>query len=241
MLPLKDMNPTRRIPVLTFTIIIINVLVFLWELSLSPAQLEAALTNLAVVPANISADPFSLANLLDVVRSMFLHAGWAHLLGNMLYLYLFGDNIEDRLGWLLYAALYFGSGYVAVLAQVAIDPTSTVVLLGASGAIAGVMGGYLILFPGVRIKGLVPLKNVSFWAEWPAWLVMGLWFVMQLFSGVSSLGVDTGGGGVAFFAHIGGFVFGLVLTRVAMIFYPQPPVEERQEILYQRAGARGSQ
>jgi membrane associated rhomboid family serine protease len=186
------------------------------------------------VPANVSAAPFSLANLLDVVRSMFLHAGWAHLLGNMLYLYLFGDNIEDRLGWLLYAALYFGSGYVAVLAQVAIDPTSTVVLLGASGAIAGVMGGYLILFPGVRIKGLVPLKNVSFWAEWPAWLVMGLWFVVQLFSGVSSLGVDTGGGGVAFFAHIGGFVFGLV-HWVVMIFTPTTRPERRD--VQQRASA----
>jgi membrane associated rhomboid family serine protease len=123
-----------------------------------------------------------------------------------------------------------------VLAQVAIDPTSTVVLLGASGAIAGVMGSYLILFPGVRIKGLVPLRYVSFWAEWPAWLVMGLWFVVQLFSGVSSLGVGTSEGGVAFFAHIGGFVFGLVFTRVVMIFYPQPPVAERQEMLYQRVG-----
>jgi membrane associated rhomboid family serine protease len=236
MLPLKDMNPTRRVPVLTYAIILINVLVFLWEWSLSPAQLEAALTNLAVVPASVAADPLSLANLLSVVRSMFLHAGWAHLLGNMLYLYLFGDNIEDRLGRILYAVLYFASGCAAVLAQVAINPTSTLVLVGASGAIAGVLGSYLLLFPGVRIKGIVPLRFISFWSEWPAWLVMGLWFLAQVFSGVASLGVKTGDGGVAFFAHIGGFVFGLVFTRIVTIFYPQPPIPERQKMLYQRAG-----
>lgn len=236
MLPLKDMNPTRRVPVLTYAIIIINVLIFLWEWSLSPAQLEAALTNLAVVPANFAADPFSLANLLSVVRSMFLHAGWAHLLGNMLYLYLFGDNIEDRLGWVLYAVLYFASGYVAVLAQVAIEPTATIALVGASGAIAGVLGSYLLLFPGVRIKGIVPLRFISLWSEWPAWLVMGMWFLAQVFNGVASLGVETGGGGAAFFAHIGGFVFGLVFTRIVTIFYPQPPVPERHKILYQRIG-----
>jgi membrane associated rhomboid family serine protease len=235
MLPLKDMNPTRRTPVLTYAIIIINVIVFLWESSLSPAQLEAALSNLAVVPAEVAVDPFSLATLLSVGRSMFLHAGWAHLLFNMLYLYLFGDNVEDRLGWILYAALYLVSGYVAVLAQVAIDPTSTLVLVGASGAIAGVMGGYLILFPGVRIKGLVPLRHVSFWSEWPAWMVMGLWFLAQLFSGVSSLGVEASDGGVAFFAHIGGFLFGLGFTRIIMIFSPQPSIPERREMLYQRA------
>jgi membrane associated rhomboid family serine protease len=238
MLPLKDLNPTRRVPVLTYAIIIINVVVFLWELGLSPAQLEAALTNLAVVPAHVSANPFSPASLLSVICSMFLHAGWAHLLGNMLYLYLFGDNVEDRLGWLPFALLYFVSGYVAVLAQVAIDPTSTVALVGASGAIAGVLGSYLLLFPGVRIRGLVPLRYVSFWSEWPAWLVMGLWFLAQLFSGVSSLGIGTSDGGVAFFANIGGFVFGLVFTRIVMNFYPQPPVPERLETVYGRARHR---
>jgi membrane associated rhomboid family serine protease len=236
MLPLKDMNPTRRVPLLTYAIIIINVLVFLWEWSLSPAELEAALTTLAVVPAKVAANPLSPANLLSVFRSMFLHAGWAHLLGNMLYLYLFGDNIEDRLGRILYAVLYLASGSAAVLAQVAINPTSTLVLVGASGAIAGVLGSYLLMFPGVRIKGIVPLTFISFWSEWPAWLVMGLWFLAQVFSGVASLGVETGGGGVAFFAHIGGFVFGFAFTLLVMIFFPQPPVRERQKMLYQRVG-----
>jgi membrane associated rhomboid family serine protease len=235
MLPLKDINPTRRFPFLTYTLIAINVLVFLWELSLSPSQLETALTSLSVVPARVSADPFSLDSILSVIRSMFFHAGWIHLLSNMLYLYLFGDNVEDRLGRIVYLVLYFGSGFAATVAQVAIDPTSTIVQVGASGAIAGVLGSYLILFPGVRVKGIVPLRYVSFWAEWPAWLVLILWFLVQLFNGTASLGAETGGGGVAFFAHIGGFVFGLILTRLVMLFYPQPPASERREVLYQRA------
>jgi membrane associated rhomboid family serine protease len=174
MLPLKDMNPTRRFPFLTYTIIIINALIFLWQLSLSPAQLEAALTSLSVVPARVSADPFSLDSILSVIRSMFFHAGWTHLLGNILYLYLFGDNVEDRLGRIVYLVLYFGSGFAATVAQIAIDPTSTIVQLGASGAIAGVLGSYLILFPGVRVKGIVPLRSIGLWADWPAWLVLGL-------------------------------------------------------------------
>ena len=235
MLPLKDMNPTRRFPFLTYTIIIINVLVFLWELSLSPAQLEVALTSLSVVPANVSANPFSLQSILGVIRSMFFHAGWSHLLGNMLYLYLFGDNVEDRLGRIVYLVLYFGSGFAATVAQIAIDPTSTIVQLGASGAIAGVLGSYLILFPGVLVKGIVPLRSIGLWADWPAWLVLGLWFLVQFFNGAASLGVQTSTGGVAFFAHIGGFVFGLILTQLVMFFYPQPPISERQELLYQLA------
>ncbi|GAB4444924.1 MAG: rhomboid family intramembrane serine protease [Anaerolineae bacterium] len=236
MLPLKDMNPTRRFPFLTYTLIVINVLVFLWELSLSPSELETALTSLSVVPARVSADPFSLDSILSVIRSMFFHAGWTHLLGNMLYLYLFGDNVEDRLGEIVYFVLYFGSGFAATVAQIAIDPTSTIVQVGASGAIAGVLGSYLILFPGVRVKGIMPLRFVSFWVEWPAWLVLGLWFLAQLFNGTASLGAETSDGGVAFFAHIGGFVFGLILTQMVIHFYPQPPASERREILYQRAG-----
>ncbi len=234
MLPLRDMNPTRRLPVLTYLLIVINVLVFLWELSLSPPALEAALNTLSVVPANVSRQLFSLETILDISRSMFFHAGWSHLLGNMLYLYLFGDNIEDRLGQVLYLVLYFASGFAAAFAQVAIDPTSPIVLVGASGAIAGVLGSYLVFFPGVRVRGIVPLFYIGMWSEWPAWLVIGLWFGLQLFSGVASLGVETAGG-VAFFAHIGGFVLGMLLTWVFMLFIPQPPRDYRQEMLYERA------
>lgn len=237
MLPLQDVNPTRRIPILTYLLIAINVLVFLWESSMSPDQLDAMFATLAVVPANAWMNPFSAETIMGVIRSMFFHAGWAHLLGNMLYLYLFGDNVEDRMGRVLYLLLYLGSGFAAAWAQIAIDPTSTVVLVGASGAIAGVLGSYLVLFPGVRVKGIVPLTYVSFWSEWPAWLVIGLWFGVQLVTGIASLEGITDGGGVAFFAHVGGFLFGFVLTRVTTFFVPQPPASERQELLYQRAGA----
>jgi membrane associated rhomboid family serine protease len=236
MLPLRDMNPTRRFPIMTYALVLINVVVFLWELRFSPGQLDAMLERLAVVPAYASAHPFALDTILSIIRSMFFHGGWSHLLGNMLYLYLFGDNVEDRLGWIMYAALYFGSAFAAAWAQIAIDPTSTIVLVGASGAIAGVLGSYFLFFPGVRVKGIVPLGFFGFWTEWPAWIVIGLWFLVQLFNGVTSLGVLMSGGGVAFFAHIGGFVFGLLLTRLVMIAYPQLPAPERYDMLYQRAG-----
>ena len=236
MLPLKDMNPTRRFPVMTYGLILINVLVFLWELRFSPEQLDAAFSSLAVVPATASAHPFALTTILSIIRSMFFHGGWSHLLGNMLYLYLFGDNVEDRLGSVMYLVLYFGSGFAAAWAQIAIDPTSTIVLVGASGAIAGVLGSYFLFFPGVRVKGIVPLTFIGFWADWPAWIVIGLWFLVQLFNGVTSLGVATSNGGVAFFAHIGGFLFGLILTRLVTIAYPQLPADQRYDMLYQRAG-----
>jgi membrane associated rhomboid family serine protease len=234
MLPLRDMNPTRRFPILTYLLLLINVLVFLWELSLSPAALDAALTDLSVVPANVSRSLFSLETILDVMRSMFFHAGWGHLLSNMLYLYLFGDNVEDRLGRILYLLLYFGSGFAAAFAQIAIDPTSVIVLVGASGAISGVLGSYLVLFPSVRVRGIVPLFYIGMWSDWPAWLVIGLWFVIQLFNGVASLGAASAGG-VAFFAHIGGFVLGMILTWILMLFVPQPPRDYRQQVLYERA------
>jgi membrane associated rhomboid family serine protease len=234
MLPLTDLNPTRRFPILTYTLIVINVLVFLWESSMSSAALEAAISQLSVVPANLSADPFSLEALLDSLRSMFFHGGWAHLLGNMLYLYLFGDNVEDVLGRIMYLVLYLASGFAAIIAQVAIDPTSPIPLVGASGAIAGILGSYLVLFPTVRVRGVVLLVYIVMIREWPAWIVLGLWFVVQLFQGWLSLGIETGGG-VAFFAHIGGFVLGMILTWLIMLFVPQPPTEQRQQIIYQRA------
>jgi len=234
MLPLTDLNPTRRFPILTYTLIVINVLVFLWESSMPPSALEAAIMELSVVPANVSADPFSLETLLDSLRSMFFHGGWAHLLGNMLYLYLFGDNVEDVLGRIMYLVLYFASGFAAVIAQVAIDPASPIPLVGASGAIAGVLGSYLVLFPTVRVRGVVVLVYIAMIREWPAWIVLGMWFGLQLLQGWLSLGIETGGG-VAFFAHVGGFVLGMILTRLIMIFAPQPPVNQRQQILYQRA------
>ena len=235
MFPLSDANPTRRTPILTYALIAINVLVFIWELTFSPQELERVFATLSVVPANASGAPFSLETILDVVRSMFFHGGFDHILGNMLYLWLFGDNVEDRLGGIFYLILYFVGGFVAAFAQVIIDPNSQVPLIGASGAIAAVLGSYLILFPGVRVRGIVGLGRVGTIAEWPAWAVLGLWFVLQLVNGFASLGAASYGGGVAFFAHIGGFIAGIVLTWIFMGLVPQPPPETRRQMLYQRA------
>ncbi|MBX3015050.1 MAG: rhomboid family intramembrane serine protease [Caldilineaceae bacterium] len=233
MIPLNDLNPTRRLPLLTWALIIINVLVFLWEASLSESALFQIFTQISVVPAQVAAAPFSLETQLDILRSMFLHGSWLHLIGNMLYLYLFGDNVEDRFGRPLFLLLYVVCGYAAVVAQVLIDATSTIPLVGASGAIAGVLGSYLVLFPGVRVRGIIPLGFFSQLAEWPAWVVLLLWFGLQLFSGLTSLGPQMEGG-VAFFAHIGGFVFGALLT-LPLLAMPQPSADERNEMLYQRA------
>ncbi|MCC7206715.1 MAG: rhomboid family intramembrane serine protease [Anaerolineae bacterium] len=236
MLPISDLNPTRRFPILTFAIIGINVAVFIWEMTLSAPALERAFMDLAVVPANITHAPFSLESLLDVLRSMFMHGGFEHIFGNMLYLYLFGDNLEDRMGGLLYLGMYVLCGFAAVVAQVAITPGSTVPMVGASGAIAGVLGGYMIMFPTVRVRGIIPLGRIGTLQEMPAVFVLGFWFVLQLFNGIASLGVPTAsGGGVAFFAHIGGFVVGVIVTWLFMRLVPQPPRGDRNRMLYQRA------
>jgi len=235
MFPMQDLNPRRRTPILTYALIVLNVIVFIWELSFSQQQLEQIFMQLSVVPANVTRDPFSLETFLDIVRSMFFHGGYDHIFGNMLYLWLFGDNVEDRLGGIFFLILYFVSGFVAAIAQVLISPESTIPLVGASGAIAGVLGSYLILFPGVKVRGIVPLGRIAQMAEWPAWLVLGFWFVLQLINGFASLGADSAYGGVAFFAHVGGFIAGVVLTGLFMGLAPQPPAAERRQLLYQRA------
>jgi membrane associated rhomboid family serine protease len=236
MLPLKDLNPTRRVPVVTYLLIAVNVSVFIWELLQPAAELQALFLRLSVVPSSVVENPFALDTFLDFVRSMFFHGGWTHLLGNMLYLWLFGDNLEDRMGIPLFLLFYFVSGFAASTAQILIDPSSSIPLIGASGAIAGVLGGYLLLFPGVRVRGIIPLGLFSRTATWPAWTVLGLWFVIQLLNGVISLGVATGAtGGVAFIAHVGGFLAGLVLTWFFTRLVPQPPADRRREVLYERA------
>ncbi len=237
MFPLKDLNPTRRFPLLTYVLIGLNILVFIWEQTLSPDALQSAFMTLSVVPANVTANPFSVETVLDMARSMFFHGSLAHIGGNMLYLYLFGDNVEDRLGRPLFLVLYFASGFAAALAQVMIDPGSTIPLVGASGAIAGVLGAYLVLYPTVRVRGIVPIGRISRMAEWPAWAVLALWFGLQLINGVGSLGMGAAalGGGVAFFAHVGGFVLGVLFTGLFVLVMPQPPVVQRQGMLYDRA------
>lgn len=220
MIPIGDANPTRRMAVVTYGLIVASVLVFLYELRLqSTGGTEAIsrfITLWGVVPRQIStalahADLFS-ATWLTVFSSLFIHAGWAHLLGNMLYLWIFGNNVEDRIGRLGFLAFYLFGGLVAALAQTAIDPHSRVPLVGASGAIAAVLGAYLVLWPGATVVTIVPLGFFLLPVRLPAVVVLGFWFVLQFTLGFASLGVPTAAeGGVALFAHIGGFVAGALI------------------------------
>jgi membrane associated rhomboid family serine protease len=223
-IPLRDANPTRRTPVITLTIIVLCTLVFGWEVGLlvsgGETALDAFVTQWGVVPADVSAanqqrDVASLA-LVTLVTSQFLHGSWLHRGGNMLFLWIFGNNIEDRMGPLLFVAFYLVGGIVADLTQVAIDPTATSPLIGASGAIAAALGAYLVLFPRARIHSLVFLGFFYQLIAVPAILVLGFWFVLQLIDGVAALGIPAADQpGVAFFAHIGGFLFG-ALVALAM-------------------------
>jgi membrane associated rhomboid family serine protease len=236
MLPISDLNPTRRFPIVNYALIAINFVVFVGQLGMSEQQLTNLFLTQAVVPAQVSGHLFAQETLLDIIRSMFFHGGWAHILGNMLYLWIFGDNVEDRMGSIMYLIFYLLCGFAAAYAQVFISPNSPIPLVGASGAIAGVLGSYLVLYPGVKVRGIIFLGVFSRIAEISAIWVLGFWFVMQLFDGVASLGPDTQSGGVAFFAHVGGFVVGIILTFLFTLLKPQPPGEQRSNMLYQRYG-----
>ena len=169
MFPLSDENPTRRTPVLTWLLILINVAVFAWQLQFSPQELTRIFRELSVVPASIMQNPFSPETALDVLRSMFFHGGFAHIAFNMLYMYLFADNVEDRLGRVPFVLLYFASGVLAVVAQVLItyltNANPNVPMVGASGAIAGVLGSYFVMYPGVTVRGIVPIGWFGFFTS----------------------------------------------------------------------------
>lgn len=212
MIPIRDNNPRRTTPVVNTTLIIINVLAFFWELSLGPA-LPGELQAMAFIPARFWVPGYLPQDSFSMVVSMFLHGGWLHLLGNMLYLWIFGDNIEDRLGHIRYIIFYFACGIAAALAHAFMSPNSSLPAIGASGAIAGVLGAYIVLFPTARVMTFIPIGFYLMMRELPAILVLGLWFVIQFFVGFASLGVKTAdtAGGVAYFAHIGGFVAGVIL------------------------------
>jgi membrane associated rhomboid family serine protease len=206
MIPVRDVIPSRTTPVVTMVLVAVNLLAFLYQSTLPLAEMELFVRRYGMVPAT-----FSWA---DVVTSMFLHGGMAHLLGNLLSLWIFGDNIEDRLGHGRYLAFYLLTGAAAALAHLYADPSSAVPTIGASGAIAGVMGGYLVLYPHSRvITWLPPL----FLVEVPAVLFLGLWFFLQVVSGVGNQLAAVPGeavGGIAFWAHVGGFVVGAVLVKL---------------------------
>jgi len=223
MLPLRDENPRRTIPVVNIVLILINVLMFFWEMSLG-SNLEPALSAVAFVPARFWNAPFAPQNIVSIFVSMFLHGGILHLGGNMLYLWIFGDNIEDRLGHFRYVIFYALCGIAATVTHAVVNPSSRIPSIGASGAIAGVLGAYLILFPKARVLTLIPIIFFITIREIPAIVVLGLWFVLQLFVGMGSIGLpESAGGGVAYFAHIGGFVSGMVLVLVMGGARREPP------------------
>ena len=226
MIPLYDRNPTRRFPIVTVSLIAACFVVFLYELSITmggggDAALERFFGTWGAVPSKITASMdagnYVSQATLGIITSIFLHGGWLHILGNMLYLWIFGNNVEDRLGRVGFLLFYLVGGIVAALTQVAIDPGSTQPLVGASGAIAAALGAYIVLFPGARILSLVFLGFFYQLLNVPALVILGFWFVLQLISGFGSLGGDTASGGVAFFAHIGGFAFGMVIGALIRV------------------------
>jgi membrane associated rhomboid family serine protease len=224
MIPLRDDQPRFSTPYVTYFLVALNVLVFLFELSVgaqSRSELNALVYEFGVVPRLVTSGftgatqvPITAA-ILPLFTSMFLHAGWLHIIGNMWVLWIFGDNIEDHLGHFAYLLFYLVCGFVAAITHIALNPASNAPTVGASGAIAGVMGAYFVLYPKARVLTLVPL--IIFFTFWwlPAWIVLGYWFVVQFLSGAAtSIAYTSQSGGVAVWAHVGGFVAGIVLIKV---------------------------
>jgi membrane associated rhomboid family serine protease len=212
-IPIKDDNPIRRTPWVTIAIIALNIAVFLYESSLGDAALRQFITDWSFVPARFLAAPLSGHEIATLFTSMFMHAGWLHIGGNMLYLWIFGNNIEDRLGRVGFIGFYLIAGVIASIAQLAAGGATAIPQLGASGAIAGVLGAYAILYPRAAIVTIIPIFFFIEIARVPAFLVIGFWFLLQLGSGVASLTPEVSqSGGVAWFAHIGGFVAGFVIA-----------------------------
>ncbi len=222
MIPLRDSQPSYSPPLVTIFIIMVNTAVFLYELSLDPFSLNYFLSVYGIVPAQLE---FS-----SLVTSMFLHGGWLHFLGNMWFLWIYGDNVEDILGRAKYFLFYMACGLAAGLAHVATNPDSRIPTIGASGAIAGVMGAYLVKFPHSRILTLVPVFFFLTTVELPAVLILGYWFVIQFFSGLGSIGYShLSQGGVAWFAHIGGFLAGMLLVNLMRL---KPPHRRRRDLYW---------
>src|SRR5215212_8863457 len=199
--PIGDENAGTAIkPYVNWTIIGLCVVVFLYQLILPPARLDAFFLQWGAIPAEIT----RLHDVYGLITSMFLHGGWAHLIGNMLFLFVFGDNIEDAMGHVSYLLFYLLTGIIAGLSQILLSPSSTIPLIGASGAISGVLGAYIVLFPQGKVRALVFFGYYGQVILVPAWLMIGIWFALQLFSGVAALG-GAGVGGVAWGAEGGGF------------------------------------
>ncbi|MCM1984256.1 rhomboid family intramembrane serine protease [Lyngbya confervoides] len=228
MVPLRDNNPTHIVPVVTYGLIGLNVLAFIYELSLTGEELNSFFQVWAVVPQLLTRSFQGLPTGLPfpawitLITSQFLHGGFLHIAGNMLFLWIFGNNVEDKLGHLKFIVFYLTCGVLAGLAQWYFSALSTTPSLGASGAIAGVMGAYILRFPQAEITTLIPLGFLFWTARVPAIFFLGFWFIQQAFYSVASLEVTTNvgmsGGGIAYWAHAGGFVFGAVLGPLLGLF-----------------------
>jgi membrane associated rhomboid family serine protease len=207
MIPLRDTQPSYTFPFVTVAIIVLNVAAFLYEFSMDPYELNFFIAHYGVIPTRFQ--------WMDVLTSIFLHGGWMHLIGNMWFLWIYGDNVEDILGHSQYLLFYLLCGVAATMAHVAFNMDSRVPSIGASGAIAGVMGAYVVKFPHSRITTLVPITIFLTTVDIPAYFILLYWFVIQFFSGVGSVGHShLSQGGVAWFAHVGGFLAGVALILV---------------------------
>jgi membrane associated rhomboid family serine protease len=215
MIPLQDNIRARRPPLMNYAIIIVNVLLLVYQMRLPEPALEAFLTRHGAIPSRFLGDT-DIVQIGTLVSSIFLHGGWLHLVSNMWALFIFGDNIEDRMGPVRYLLFYVVAGMIAGMVHIYLHASSALPVIGASGAIAGVMGAYLITYPRARVITLVPIGFLWF-VQIPAVIYLGLWFALQLFSGVQTLAADAvedAVGGVAWWAHIGGFVAGMILIKV---------------------------
>jgi membrane associated rhomboid family serine protease len=223
-IPVTDAVRTRTFPYVNIAIIVACTLVFIYEVSISAADLDRFLNDYAVIPRDLYAwwqSPSGVNEPLTAFTAAFLHGGWLHLGGNMLFLWVFGDNVEDALGHVKYAAFYLVAAAVASATQVAFDTSSVVPVVGASGAIAGVLAGYLVLYPRAKVRVVIPV--LFFLGAWPipAFVLIIIWFLMQLFAGVAEIGNTAASSGIAVWAHIGGFLAGLAIMLVARPFIPR--------------------
>ena len=216
MIPLKDKNPSYTIPYVNYIIIAANAAVFIYQLSLGK-QLDDFIIRYGLIPARyfyyVSHHTHFISRYVPFFSSMFLHGGWLHIIGNMWFLFIFGDNVEDRLGHGRYLIFYILSGLAAAVVQVASGPQSPVPTIGASGAISGILGAYVLMFPRAKVVTLIPIFFFFDIIDISALLFIGFWFAIQFFSGIESLGIDTSGG-IAWWAHVGGFVAGILMVPV---------------------------
>jgi membrane associated rhomboid family serine protease len=217
MIPLRDTNPRHTFPFINYLIIILNVIVFLLLLSVG-SHFGQVVYKFGLIPDRLINDiqtfDFHTTTFIPLFSSMFMHGGWFHLIGNMWFLFIFGDNIEDRLGHIRYLFFYILSGLGAAFTQILINPSSQIPMVGASGAIAGVLGAYIFLFPKARVLTLIPIFFFFQLIELPAFIFLGIWFIMQFLSGTLYLGIGADAGGIAWWAHIGGFVCGITLLAI---------------------------